>query len=175
MAIAVASCLAAGPAWADGEGHQARITVDPDEVNFGRQAVGSPSNPVTIKIQNSGTGTVTFDHLSIDMVHGDAGAFTELNLLKAVQCDGNNSTLLPQHACLLFIQFTPPSAGRKRAELEVSFTGPEGCDQGNQGGDQGGHQGGDQGDHGDHQCDHGAGPSTVELEVSLRGVGVASA
>jgi hypothetical protein len=172
MAIAAASCLAAGPAWADGEAHQARLTVNPDEVNFGRQTVGSPTNPVTIKIQNVGTSTVTFDHLSIDMVHGDAGAFTELNVLKAVQCDGNNGTLLPQTACLLFVQFTPPSAGRQRADLEVSFTGGNGGDQG----DQGGHQGDDQGDnHGGGQGNHDHGRATVELEVSLEGHGVPSA
>jgi hypothetical protein len=163
MVIAAVCCLAAGPAWADGEGHQTGLTVNPHKVNFGHQAVGMPTNPVTIKILNSGSSTVTFDHLSIDVVHGDAAAFTELNVLKAVQCDGNNSTLLPQNACLLFVQFTPASKGRTRAALEVSFTATHGGDQGDQGGNQG-----DQGDH-----DHGR--TAVDLEVDLQGIGVASA
>jgi hypothetical protein len=160
IAIAIACCLAAGPAWADEGGHQAGLTVNPDKVNFGHQAVGLPTNPVTIKVDNSGTSTVTFDHLSIDVVHGDAGAFTELDVLKAVQCDGNASTLPPQHSCLLFVQFIPASKGQTRADLEVSFTATQGGDQGDQGGDQG---------------DHDHGRTAVDLEVSLKGIGVASA
>lgn len=177
MTIAIACCLAAGPTAADEEGHPARLTVNPDKVDFGREVVGRPTNPVTIKIQNFGTSTVTFDHLSIDVVRGEAGTFTELNVLKAVQCDGDASTLLPQHACLLFLQFTPPSAGQKRADLGVSFTTPNGGDQGDQGGNHGddqGDHGEDQGDHGNGQGNHDHGRATVELEVNLQGDGVPS-
>jgi hypothetical protein len=154
--LVIACFVAAGPAWADDGVHSGRLTVTPHEVNFGHQAVGSPTNPVTITIHNAGTTTVTFDHLSLEVIKGEAGTFTELNqLLKAVLCDGDAGTLLPQDSCLLFVQFTPASAGAKHARLEVSFTLARSDDQSQHGHDQGG--------------------TTVELDVNLRGVGVSSA
>ena len=161
--IAIVCWLAAGPTWADEEVHQGGLTVTPDEINFGRQAVGSATNPVTITIHNSGTSTVTFDHLSIEVVRAEPGTFIELDqLLKAVLCDGDAGTLPPDHSCLVFVQFTPRSQGQKRARLEVFFNGADHRDRGEQE---------DRGD--EHESEQGR--TTVKLDVNLRGVGAPSA
>jgi hypothetical protein len=116
---------------------------------------------MTVKVLNDGPGPVTFDHLTVRTVRGAPGTFTELpNFFTALLCDGTLKTLLPQTACLLFVQFTPASPGHKRGRLEIVFTDGSG---------------GRRHDGDEEESDHDGGHSTIQLDVSLRGDGVSTA
>ena len=76
---------------------QAAITLSPTSVNFGNQAVGVPSQPVTITATDSGPGKLLISKISLSGVN--AGDFSETDTCSA--------TIAPAGSCTIQVTFAP--------------------------------------------------------------------
>jgi hypothetical protein len=91
------------------------ISVFPNTVAFGNEAVHHKSNAQTITIGNpSGT---PFDIASIKIAGANPGNFAE-----TTTCPVSPSTLAPGATCSITVTFTPSAAGTRTAKLEISDT-----------------------------------------------------
>ncbi|MCU1302958.1 MAG: Phospholipase [Candidatus Sulfotelmatobacter sp.] len=82
------------------------LVLSPNTVTFGSQAVGTTSPPVTIRVTNKGTATLTFASIV------PAGDFSQTNTCP--------SSLLPQKTCTISVTFTPTGIGTRTGSVMLS-------------------------------------------------------
>ncbi len=86
------------------------LTVEPPALDFGRQAVGDASAPVTVRIANRGSAPLQLGRIELS---GPATADFRLT-------DGCGSRLLPPgERCALRVVLTAREAGERHAELRI--------------------------------------------------------
>jgi hypothetical protein len=111
---------AAAPTSKSSQGSPAVITVllvaavvpsagSPQAVSFGSQAVGVSSASYTVRLENSGEGTLSVDR--VDVSGTNSSDFTESN-----DC---RQSLEPGSSCSVNLFFTPRSSGSRKARLTV--------------------------------------------------------
>ncbi len=94
-----------------GVGVAPELTVEPSEIDLGRQNVGSTGAPVGIRLGNRGTAPLQLGRIELE--GPAAGDFRRVG-------DGCSSrSLLPGERCTLRFAFAPLTAGERRAELRI--------------------------------------------------------
>lgn len=83
----------------------------PRLLNFGNQKVGTTSNPLTVRIENSGSASLTVSNVST------AAPFAETNTCTDV---------LPGGTCTISVTFTPTVDGQATGTLTVTDSSPTG-------------------------------------------------
>jgi hypothetical protein len=94
------------------QGQFASADFGPTSLNFGSQAIGTPSAPRDASLDNIGTSTLTLSNISI--TGANAGDFAQTNSCPASLAPGGNVF------CDVSVTFTPTAAGSRSATL--SFT-----------------------------------------------------
>jgi hypothetical protein len=89
------------------------MTISPEGVNFGDQAVGTTSAAAAITLTNSGTSAVAIGLISI--TGADAGDFSETN-----KC---GKSLAAQSSCTVRVTFKPAAIGALAASVSVTDNG----------------------------------------------------
>jgi hypothetical protein len=101
-----------------GTGRQAAVTLAPaGAINFGNQAAGIPSTPVSVTVTNSGNGALTISKISF--TGANAGDFTET--------DTCNTSVPAGGTCAIQITFKPQCANSpaaRAASLNIADNAP---------------------------------------------------
>lgn len=93
------------------------VTVNPFNLEFGKQVVGGTSAPKRITVKNTGGKSLYFD--SVDVGGDNPTAFTIAN----DTCTG--ATVEPNRACILDITFNPSTTGERNASLKLNDNAPD--------------------------------------------------
>jgi phospholipase C len=107
--LAVNSSDPASPALANIIGFGTGITLTPARLNFGNQAVGTSSQPRTIRLKNVDSTAVTFGTITVP------AGFTQTN---------NCATVQPQATCTIQVVFAPTQAKTYSGDVSISDTDP---------------------------------------------------
>jgi hypothetical protein len=91
-----------------------QVTVSPATLAFGSQGLNSPTNAMTVTVQNN-TSSQTSLNFSIGGVNPN-----DFQLSPASTCNGN--TLAAQSTCTISVQFDPQATGSRSATLNFSGT-----------------------------------------------------
>ena len=98
-----------------GGGWDPDITVTPAALDFGSTAVGVPSLPQAVTIQNDGTGDLILRAITL----------TGTQFQKPLALDGcANTTLTPGQSCTVSVVFKPTTAGAKTSKLSIQSNDP---------------------------------------------------
>ena len=92
------------------------VTVQPSQLSFASQAVGTISPPQSAVVTNTGTQTLNITRISIGNTGGVADFAETDNCLSAPY----NGVLAVGQSCNLSITFTPTASGARAAALEIS-------------------------------------------------------
>ena len=87
-------------------------SVSPASVDFGTQAVGSPSAPQTVTLSSTGTAPLVVSDVTV--AGPDASDFA----IVADDCAG--ATLAPSESCDVSVRFTPSAVGSRAATLRFA-------------------------------------------------------
>ena len=88
------------------------LSLNPTRVDFGNQAVGSPSGTQTVTVTNASTTAVS--GITVNLSGTNQADFSQAN---------GCTTLAPGANCTISVTFTPASQGPRAATLNVSYTG----------------------------------------------------
>jgi hypothetical protein len=88
------------------------LALDPDPADFGVVAIGTTSNPITVKVTNSGGAALTISAVHVGGVN--AGDF----LVSSDTCTGQ--PFAPGASCGIAVLFRPGAAGSRSATLDIA-------------------------------------------------------
>jgi hypothetical protein len=96
------------------------LSLDPTDVDFGSQLVGSSSGPQAVEIENTGGDDLEIGALALSGAH--AGDFS-------ITADGcSNETLAPGATCSFSVDFSPSATGARTAQVDVPSNAPSSPD-----------------------------------------------
>jgi hypothetical protein len=104
----------------EGTATERGASASPPSINFMGQTIGTPSDAETATFTNSGTGPLTFDHVSIDGL--DASDF-QIDPQPG-DCTSNQE-LAETATCDVHVKFSPVLTGQKEATLTFHSNGPD--------------------------------------------------
>jgi hypothetical protein len=104
------------PAWVTVEVTLQVLGFVPPAVDFGSRPLGSPSQPVEVRVRNDGQAEIRLGTLSLD---GDAGAF------ELVQQACTDTHLEPGLECAFLVRFTAATPGAHAAALAFAASSGE--------------------------------------------------
>ncbi|WP_445635988.1 Ig-like domain-containing protein [Nostoc sp. DSM 114161] len=90
-----------------------RLSLSPDNLNFGRQQLKLPSQPQTLTLQNSGSGLLKITR-KIEIIGSESNDFTISNNT----CP--QDSIQPQANCTVSINFQPTDIGKRNANLSIT-------------------------------------------------------
>jgi hypothetical protein len=92
-----------------GIGSAGAIALSPGTIDFGKQAIGIASAGKTVTIRNSGNAPLTLQPITATS-----------DFQPTSQCPSSPSKLDAGHSCIVTVQFSPTSAGRRQGALTIS-------------------------------------------------------
>jgi hypothetical protein len=119
--LTVTSTASGGQAFADLDGSgtppgEADLDLEPANLLFGSEAVGTTSMPQVVVVTSTGTTAVTIDSFAA------SGDFA----VSSADCPTTPATLQPGAICTLSVTFTPTGTGGRTGTLTLSSTAPGG-------------------------------------------------
>jgi len=97
-----------------GTGTQPAISLSPNSLTFGNQAVGTSRSGQSVTLTNTGTATLTLNSISISGVN--AGDFSQTNTCGGSVAAGSN--------CTITVTFAPTATGTRSANLSIADNAP---------------------------------------------------
>lgn len=115
--VVAAGAVAAVLLWPSASSDVAGLSVDPDSLAFGDQALDTPSVPQTVTLES--TGGIPLDIRRARIVPADSGFSPEVDTCSNVRLEEGGR-------CTIQVVFTPQQAGERSATLVVGHSGEGG-------------------------------------------------
>jgi hypothetical protein len=103
-----------------GNGVQANASVTPSSATFGSQPTNTTSNPTTITLTNTGSGTLTYSNTTVTGADPNDFSVGDGNCASAAFLAPNGG------ACTITVQFVPTATGHRSASIVVHDNAPSG-------------------------------------------------
>jgi len=97
-----------------GTGTQPAISLSPNSLTFGNQAVGTSRSGQSVTLTNTGTATLTLN--SVGIGGANAGDFSQTNTCGGSVAAGSN--------CTITVTFAPTATGTRSANLSIADNAP---------------------------------------------------
>ena len=85
-------------------------------INFGNQAVGTPSAATYFYLYNEGTGSINLNSFTLGGTNSGDFAITQNTCPSTLTAGGN---------CYVYVRFTPAAAGQRAATLSIATSAPD--------------------------------------------------